>query len=473
VVAVYSSQFGPRDFLALIRYYLVGIEIVALIGIAQHFKFIDLPGDQGMSSTLGNSDFYSALLGTTFPLLLILALNQNRKSKVLLGAIAMLNVYSIYLAGPLQGYVDIALFLIALSPLAVSKFIPRRDFSLNARTYVLTFGAIIWAEIIFLMPFLGKMIPILGNDIQVKIRANFWMAGVRQFLSHPLLGVGPDQYGNYYEQFRTLSDVKNFPQILSNDAHSASVQTLATTGLLGTLFFIGLLGLVFRSLVIIWDNKMLDRKIAYLFGVYIFVYLSNSFVSPITLSHKVVFWTICGFLVGVAYRSDNPTSRKMILNLKKIVGLGVAILAIAAAAALAHAHLNYAIHIEKYAEDNQKPVLYNHSPVIPCFAYFNAEMLMTERRGEVASIGLAQKVLQTNPRCVDALIYLGKNAVNRGDTEDLGKIVSRLIAIAPSRSDTIALGMFYANATGNEGVKLLLEREMKTLGLVYIPGKLG
>jgi hypothetical protein len=270
-----------------------------------------------------------------------------------------------------------------------------------------------------------------------------------------------------------LSDVKNFPQILSNDAHSAAVQTLATTGVVGTLFFIALLGIVFRSLVLIWDTKRLDRKITYLFGIYIFVYLSNSFVSPITLSHKVIFWTICGFLVGVAYRSDESTSGQLILNLKRVTWIFSAVLAITGAAVLAYAHLNYAIHIEKYAADNQKPVMYTHSPVIPCFAYFNAEMLMTERRGQTASIRLAQKVLQTNPRCVDALIYLGKNAVNRGDIEDLGKIVSRLIAIAPSRSDSIALGMFYANATGNEGIKLLLEREMQTLGLVYIPGKLG
>ena len=118
-----------------------------------------------------------------------------------------------------------------------------------------TFALIIWAEFIFLVPFLGSWIPVLGNDIQVKIRSNFWLAGVRQFFDFPILGVGPDQYGSYYEKYRTLEDARAYEKILSNDAHSASVQTLATLGIVGTLAILILVAILVRSLMIQWDSK--------------------------------------------------------------------------------------------------------------------------------------------------------------------------------------------------------------------------
>ncbi|CAN2214976.1 RfaL Lipid A core - O-antigen ligase and related enzymes [Candidatus Nanopelagicaceae bacterium] len=471
VVSIFHAQFNFGAFLTLIRFYVAAVETVALIGVAQHFNLIELPGDQGMSATLGNIDFFAAFIGTSLPLILLLALYSSRRGKAVAAIAALVNIYALYLAGPLQGYLDIAFVIVGLVIFAFRKYIPRPQWSLNARTYIGTFAVVIWAEFIFLMPFLGDFIPVLGNDVQVKIRSNFWLAGTRQFFSHPLLGVGPDQYGNNYEQYRTLEDIAKYTNILSNDAHSASVQTLATVGILGTLAFLFLIALVIRSLLILWDLRAIDRKALCTIGLYIFIYLTNSFVSPITLAHKYLFWAICGFVIGQVYRLPSRKSEKS--GQGKAISISTAAVLALIATLFAQGQINYLTHIEKYAADNSVVLDYSPSPLLPCFMFFDAEMLMAKNVGVERATEVAEQEIANNPRCVAAQIYLTEKAVNSGNLNGLGALVYRLFEIAPARNQTISLAMYYANRAGDTKLRTALEREMKSLGLVYIPGKLG
>ena len=471
VISIFHAQFNFPAVLTLLRFYLIGIEAVAIIGIAQHFNLIELPGDQGMSATLGNIDFFAAFIGTSLPLLFLFTIFSSSKGRVLAAIAAALNIYALYLAGPLQGYLDIAFVALGLLIFALRKFIPRFQWSRNARTYLGTFAVVIWAEFIFLMPFLGDFIPVLGNDVQVKIRSNFWLAGMRQFFSHPILGVGPDQYGNNYEQYRTLEDIAKYTNILSNDAHSASVQTLATLGILGTLAFLFLIALVIRSLIILWDSRAIDRRAIFAIGLYIYIYLTNSFVSPITLTHKYLFWAICGFVVGQVYRL--PSRKSEVTLSKKAAPALSALVFLLVAGLFAQGQLNYLSNIEKYAADNAVVLDYKPSPLLPCFMFFDAEMLMAKNVGVDRATEVAKEEIANNPRCVAAQIYLTEKAVNSGEVKDLGPLVYRLFEIAPARNQTISLAMYYANRVGDIKLRTALEKEMKALGLVYIPGKLG
>jgi O-antigen ligase len=471
VVSIFHSQFTFQPFVQLIRFYIVAIGLVAVIGIAQHFNVLELPGAEGVSSTLGNTDFFAAMLGTTFPLIFFLALNSSRKARIALAISAAINISALYFAGPLQGYLDLAFMAVGIAFYLLRKYIPRREWTLNARTFLGTFAIIIWAEFIFLMPFLGDFIPVLGNDVQVKIRSNFWLAGTRQFFDHILFGVGPDQYGNNYEQYRTLEDIVKYTNILSNDAHSASVQSLATVGILGTIAFLFLLALVIRSFLILWDSKNFDRKSLFALGLFFFIYLTNSFVSPITLTHKFIFWAVCGFIVGQVYRLPARRSERKVSQ--KVLPVSALALFALMATLFAQAQLNYLTHIERYAADNSLVQEYEASPLLPCFMYFDAELLMAKNQGTDQAFALADEELANHPRCVAATIHKIEKMVNEGKVEELAPLVYRLYEIAPARNDTISLGMHYANRTGDVMLRQALEKEMKALGLVYIPGQLG
>lgn len=471
VISTFHASFKYEDFIYLLRYYILAIEVVAILGVAQHFNFIELPGDAGVASTLGNTDFFAAFLGTSFPLLILLALTLSRNGKFLIGGAAALNIYALYLAGPLQGYLDIAFVVTGGLIYLLRRYIPRRELGLNVRTFLGTFAVIIWAEFIFLMPFLGKSIPVLGSDIQVQIRGNFWLAGMKQFFAHPFTGVGPDNYGNYYEQYRTLEDLSQYARIVSNDAHSASVQTLATLGLIGSLAFLTLITIMIRSLFILWDNRTINRRALYLIGLYIFVYLTNSFISPITLTHKYLFWAVAGFVIGSAYRKTIAEGFSLLPH--RLIALSLAAILFITAGLFAAAQLNYLTHIEKYAVKSSSASSYQSSSPLPCFMYFDAEIKMVAQAGDQQAIAFARQALAKNPRCISAELFLARMNLSRDEVAALKPHIYRLMEIAPARSETISIGMYYANRSGDEKVALRLQRIMEALGLIYLPGKLG
>ncbi|MFM6940485.1 MAG: O-antigen ligase family protein [Candidatus Planktophila sp.] len=470
-VAIFHTQFKFEAFISLLKFYLVAIELVVLFGFAQHFNLLEFPGDQGIASTLGNSDFFAAFVGTTFPILLLLAFEGGKKLRICLAIAALANAYSLYLAGPLQGYLDIAFVLVGFAIYTVRHFIPRPDISLNKRTFLGTLAVIIWAEFIFLMPFLGDFIPVLGNDIQVKIRSNFWLAGMRQFFSHPFLGVGPDQYGNYYEHYRTLEDVKNYTNILSNDAHSASVQTLATLGVFGTLAYLFLIALVVRSILILWDSQKMNRRALFVLALFIFIYLTNSFISPITLSHKYLIWAVGGFLVGNAYRLPSWNSVKL-FSIRAAAASG-AVIFICIAGVFAQVQMNFINNLEDFSTKKITSVHFSDSAVLPCFMYFDAKLLISNSISPQEGLRASFKEIENHPRCVAAQTEITKAVVNSGDITQLGQLVYRLYDLAPARSNTLSYGMYYVNRSGDEVFGAELRKAMKALGLVYIPGKLG
>lgn len=468
IVAIFHSQFSLISFTRLLTFYIATVEVVALLGIAQHFKWLTFPGAGGVSSTLGNTDFFAAYLGTTLPLLFLLALDASLKKRIVMAIAAAINLIAIYFAGPLQAYVDIAITVVGLAILIGRKFLPRFQWTLNARTFIGTVGLIIWAEFIFLMPFLGNMIPVLGNDIQVKIRANFWLDGMKQFFAHPLFGVGPDQYGNHYEQYRTLDDLKNYPDILSNDAHSASVQTLATLGIVGTLILLGLIAFLVRSILIIWDRRTIDRRVLFLLALFIFTYLTNSFVSPITLTHKYLFWAVAGFLVGKVYRERRRGESGFKVTSASFLGLSTILLL--ATSFFIQGQWNYMTHIEKYAKDNSAIIDYTASPVLPCFMYFDAEALMLNNQGNQAVLDLAADELRGNPRCVAANNVFAKYAVGVNDLASLKIYAYRLHEYAPARGKSIEYGMHYAMKSGDKPLFNAITKLMNELDLIYVPG---
>ena len=468
IVAIFHTQFNFENFIKLLWGYLIGVEAVVLLGLAQHFDLLEFPGAEGVASTFGNTDFFAAFVGTSYPLLILLALNVNLRLRILLATLALLNFSALYFAGPLQGYVDIALTVLGISIFLIRKRIPRFNWSLNIRTFLGTFAVIIYAEAIFLMPFLGDKVPVLGNDIQVKIRGNFWIDAVRQFFAHPLFGVGPDQYGNHYEQHRTLDDLKNYPDILSNDAHGAAVQTLATLGIFGTLSYVFLLAIVIRSLLILWDSRKIDRKVTFVLGLYIFVYLSNSFISPITPSHKYLFWAVLGFIVGQVYRIRSVASNgKTFTRTAALIALPAVILSTGFFIA---GQANYLMNVDKFGRDNSALIDYTPSPVIPCFMYFDAETLMLQKQGSETVLDLADDELNGNPRCVAANIAKAQAAINSGDLTALRTYAYYLHEIAPARSKSIEIGMYYASKASDVALAASIQKVMKELNLIYVPG---
>jgi hypothetical protein len=470
VIAIYHSQFSLAQIHKLAQIYVTTIFIVSVIGLLQHYKVIDMPGDSGVTGTLGNLDFFGAYVGTGFALFVYLMPTVPRPRKILFTFFIIVNLYAVYLAGPLQSYVDIAIILIAVFIYRFRRLIPRFDVTLNAKTFFGTLGVIIWLEGIFLMPFIGSFVPVLGNDIQVQIRGQFWLAATRQFFSSPLTGVGPDHYGSYYEQYRTVLSVQNNPTLLANDAHAAPAQTLATLGILGIIAFILLLTLLIRAFCILHEREPKNRFQYAAIGIYLFVFTTNAAISPITLPHKYLFWALAGFIIGQAYRgvAIKPNLRYKVISAALIPAL---ILPTAYTVTnFVPAQLDYLRATDKSAKDSAARIDLNYNNFLPCIIYYPSIISMIAKNGEKEVIIFSQDQIKGNPNCVEAWINLATIAFNQGDLPVMKTIIYELIEIAPSRQQVINLAALYANKAGDDELDDLVDKQLMKLnpGLIVV-----
>ena len=473
IIAVFHAGFTLDQFKKLVTLYIGVVGVTQVIGILHYYKIFDLPGEAGMVSTFGNLDFFSAYLGTTFPLLVFLLINTSRKRRIFIAVIAVGSVFCLSRAGALQGYVDVAIMTILLGFFALRRIVPQKfidfvsDLTLNAKTFAFTLFVIIWAEAIFLMPFIGKNVPVLGNDEQVKIRGEFWLAGLSQFGSSPLFGVGPDQYGNYYETFRTLNSAQNLQTVLANDAHSAPVQTIATLGFLGISAFVLLIAFLVRATIIAMGKYPDRRREILAIALFLFVYFTNAAVSPITLPNKYLFWAASGLIIGLAYRSGE-TNRK---PLQILVGACLAAI-LFVIPNFAFAQYRYLNWIEEFASnDASRVIAVEYSRYVPCAMYYDSLAKIINNQGNEALEDFSAKQLAGNDRCVNAQINLAKLSYNKGDIAAMRKYVYALIKMAPTREEVLIVTRAYAIKADDKELMKKVETQSAKLGFISIPAK--
>ncbi|MEI7561700.1 MAG: hypothetical protein WCJ43_04560 [Actinomycetes bacterium] len=469
-VAVFHSQFHLEQIHKLVQIFVTGIFIISALGILQHFNVIELPGDSGVTSTLGNLDFFGAFVGTGFALFVYILPTVPRKRQILFSLFILVDLFAVYLAGPLQAFVDIGIIAIAIAVFWYRDYLPRYDLSLNNKTFFGTLGIIIWLEGIFLMPFIGTFIPVLGNDIQVRIRGQFWLAATREFISSPITGVGPDQYGNFYEMYRTVLSVQENPTLIANDAHAAPAQTLATLGILGILGFVLLLALLIRAFFILDERNRHNRYKYAAIGLYLFVYITNAAISPITLPHKYLFWALAGFIIGDAYRGTLVTLNN---KYKVISGALIPVLVLPTIFVLVNfvpAQLKYLLANERYAQNQTQKIDLTYNNYLPCLIYNTNIAVILNKQSDKQLIEFTQDQIKGNPYCIDAWLNLAKIAYNQNDLPVMREIIYKLIKIAPSRGEVINLAALYANKAGDKSLDDLVNKQLMKFhpGLIIV-----
>jgi len=429
-IALYFSQLSDDQFNKFYPWLLAGISIVNALGLMQAWGWFSMPGDGGVGSTLGNLDFFAAWIGTGFPLYFW----RKIKTRTAALSVALIFVLSLWLMVKIsakQGIID----FILLIPIALIYIFRARinvpSLTVRIWTGIGTFIVVLWLELIYLIPMAKLPIPGISGDINVRIRTDFWFAGFQQFSHHLLFGVGPDNYGNYYEKYRSLSSVQMTEGVLSNDAHSAVVQTFATLGVLGILAFLLLLIMYIRGLVVMIQSPS-HRWIGSIAAAFSLIYLTNSAVSPITLPNKFIFWAVAGYVFGASQRLRPLLSLNSELPVRIVAGvLTAAVLFVSA---------NFAVAQIRFLASSDK---YQASPYLPCTIYFGQELAKGAKTADQA-LALAKAKAQQSPRCIEAQSILASAYLNANNLKAAKKPVYALLDIAPGRKEVVRLASIYA-----------------------------
>jgi O-antigen ligase len=438
----------------------VGVILVTGLGSLQALNIISLPTGGGVGSTLGNLDFLSAWIGTTL-LIVFLALREFSVRWHFSALYLLISLFVLWKIDAKQGFLDFALVAVFAGIYQLYLRLNITGITTTAWKAISTFFIILWSEAIFLIPMAKIPFPGVSNDPQVSIRADFWYSAAQMFIHHLGFGVGPDNYGNYYEKFRSLHSVKTTEFVLANDAHSSMLQTFATLGIFTTLVFLLLIILVIFSAIDLYA-KSGNRRYLFLLLAFVIFY-TNALISPITLPNKAIFWLIAGFLIGENLRySTLPNARVIVMRTWiPASAIGIVLVLALTSFAPAFARINGALA----ANNSGKSFDYKVSNSLPCIVYAGAQLnLVAKSNGDVEHA--AQEILRNHPRCLDALSFLAQDALSKKDYRSAKPFIYQLLDVAPARHSVVRLAAIYAMGAGDENLKNVLTSQGLKLGIL-------
>lgn len=469
LISLSYTQIHAKDFQWHLRWILAAIILVDLLGLIQYLNIYKFPTGAGIGSTLGNSDFFSAWLGTSLPLILAFKYQKTRIQISFQVIFTLLTIFLMWVIDVKQGFVDLIILISLLLAFKYKSIFKSLNWGPKFWTAVLSFFTIVWFELIFLLPMAKIKIPFFTDDIQVTIRSHFWNAGMQMFFDHIPFGVGPDNYGNYYEQYRSLDSFKLTEYVLSNDAHSSVVQSFATLGVVNILIFTALWILLINSLVTNIFKRPEYRNLYLVLAAYFLIFATNSMISPITLPNKFIFWALAGFVIGTATTIDSRVISFRLFNFGKAAASVLAISIAFVAINFSMAQLSFINSLKMLSKD-QKAVNYNFNPYLPCVIYFPAQRDLASLNDYRTRLEISNEQIKNNERCIAAQIFLAESAIANQDWKPAKGLVNNILLLAPARREVISLAAIYAVRANDKELQKKLVAQGEFLGLISATG---
>jgi O-antigen ligase len=151
---------------------------------------------------------------------------------------------------------------------------------------------------------IGPLTQFLYKD-SVSVRGYYWRAGINMLKDHVLFGVGLDNYGSFFKQYREVGyPLKYGYSLTSNNAHNVFIQQFATGGI-----FVGFVYLVLMAFVFIRGLKGLNqckdnqRLLVGTFFVAWLAFQAQSIISIDNIGITIWGWVLGGVVVGLSNQS--------------------------------------------------------------------------------------------------------------------------------------------------------------------------
>lgn len=208
------------------RYYILPklretAEAAALAGRGQEFH-ARLMGNE-VWGTFFYPNSLAGFLALVLPIVAGLFVDlREKRARICAGAVGVLALFALYLTGSKGGWVAAAAGLGLFSLLAVVK---KR--------------AIVWsavgaaAAIVLALAIAGPLSPSKVGGASMRFRSVYWGSALKITQQSPVLGVGLDNYQDYYTEF------KGETQQETRKAHNDYLQILAEMGVVGLLALLG------------------------------------------------------------------------------------------------------------------------------------------------------------------------------------------------------------------------------------------
>lgn len=280
-----------------------GYGILQKAGIDNHLWSQDVPAR--IFSTLGQPNWLAAWIDGLIFLTIAFFEKKEEKSKKILFLIIFAFAFSaLIFTRSRSGF--LAFWLIYFLALAGSFFIK----TVKIKKTLLLFGCLaIGLTFLFLSPFpsVNRYLeglsptnpqslpkwnkgdnPDLGSAT-ADIRKTVWLGAIKVFQDHPILGTGPETfaYSYYWHQPQSHNLLSEW-DFLYNKAHNEYLNFLATSGIVGLLAYLTLMGV---SLKLFWKSrqKKLNLLVWALGAGYLTILITNFFGFSVVATNLLFF----------------------------------------------------------------------------------------------------------------------------------------------------------------------------------------
>jgi O-antigen ligase len=150
----------------------------------------------------------------------------------------------------------------------------------------------------------------------ISVRGFYWRAGVEMFKDRPLFGVGIDNYGAFFKQYREAQYPLNYGfNITSSAAHNVFIQNFATGGVfVGTLYLLLQILVFYKGLTLIKNCRDEKRLISVLVFVGWLSFQAQSFVSIDNIGISIWGWILGGTIIGLSFSESLEQENRSLTN---------------------------------------------------------------------------------------------------------------------------------------------------------------
>jgi O-antigen ligase len=420
--------------------------------------------------TLGNPNFSAAtmaILGSLAFGYIFIAKQFYLKLVSLLIFISLF--YTIYQTEARQGLVSLAS--------GIGFFLSFLIFFINRRFGILSFGVLgasLIASILGMLQ-IGPLTDYLYKG-SVTVRGYYWRAGMKMLQENPLFGIGLDNYGSFFKEYRETSySLKYGFDITSSAAHNSYIQMFATGGMfLGFMYFaLTVFVLVFgiRSLFKLNESSRLIQ-IALLASF--LTYIAQSLVSIDNLGIAVWGWVLMGAIIGIAKYSISQENNKIserpktIFNFYQLTSsVIVGSIALITSIFLYQGEKNVYQAAGYYnpTASNQRELFFELTKKTLSTPLLDPRHKLTSGM-QLVSFGFIQEGMQeleglvnSNPRNIDALNVLAEFSVQLGKIDDAINYRIRISELDPwNAKNYLALGGLYKQKNDIQNMNAMLDK---------------
>ena len=267
-------------------------------------------------STMGNSNFAGSLMAILATV--TLGGSYIYRSSIALSSISFISfiilVVTIFPTNARQG---LLLLFFGISYLII-VIIYNLNRILGRLAILLSFAGLFVSVLGMLQ--IGPLTKLLYKD-SVTVRGFYWRAGIEMFQNNILFGVGLDNYGSFFKQYREVGyPLKYGNSLTSTNAHNVFIQQFATGGIfLGVSYILITLFIFWRGISTLRRLKGDDRFGFAVFFIAWLAFQGQSVISIDNIGISIWGWVLAGIIVGLSIESsENKSIDKKIVADKKL-----------------------------------------------------------------------------------------------------------------------------------------------------------